>query len=411
MKCLSLLIFAAFVLSRMYAKRYMFVQVDFEDFYHSETQIELLNWFVGNGYAINAGIIAGHFTGQDTSLYAALQACISLGSDKCGIFNHGEDSTFLFSNATSVADAKARISTAHKQILKLFPDYNLNVFLPNENAWNEYTLQALRELDYAAISGCSKPYSDLPWNLSSNPMQISQQTATGVLNRYNNSWTGYPVQSVISECIAAGDRGEDCVILIHPHEFSKGDYTFENLQQIIDGLTAVGFTESTTFNKVVQEVKGLPSDGGNDNDNGDNDEPNLNSNSATGSDNSFFNATTISVIVIAGVIFLVLAGLITKYAYQSYKANHPRNRESKGFLDVDSSSNDSSDDSIELGSQASEDKMVPGSIRRSNRSDDTSVRQPLQCPTEVNRPDSVARLESNDVASVVISESQIVNQV
>jgi hypothetical protein len=163
------------------------------------------------------------------------------------------DSRCKFGNAASTAEAKAYIESCDSKIKSLFPGYgNVPVFIPYQNSWNEHTLEALRELNYPAISASEVDYSNMPWSYSTAPLQLPQQTTTA---GYGNcgQWIAVPVARIVADCKAAAARGEVCVIMTHPQEFAEGIFTFHMLNQLIEFLYVAGFT-STNFPTIIAEA-------------------------------------------------------------------------------------------------------------------------------------------------------------
>jgi hypothetical protein len=235
-------------------KRYIFRLDDMEDYYNSDVQISILNYFMDNNVAFSAGIIGGFFSGDDVPLYQTLQRCAQMSKDRCALFNHGRDAAYLFGQASSVAEAKAEIKYCDDQIKSLFPGYHVEMMVPHQNSWGQYLLQALRELGYVAVSASTDSYSNMPYDLTANPIQIPQQT-TSADYADDGSWLPFSPAKTFSDCEAADARGEDCVIMIHPHEFADGVYTFTMLTQLINLFKTNGWT-NVNFHTIIAEQLG-----------------------------------------------------------------------------------------------------------------------------------------------------------
>jgi hypothetical protein len=180
---------------------------------------------------VSAGIIGDYVNGSDSQLFSALQRCVSVGSDKCALANRGTDSRYKFGSAASTAEAKAYIESCDSKIKSLFPGYgNVPIFIPYQNSWNEHTLEALRELNYPAISASEVDYSNMPWRYSTAPLQLPQQTTTAGYGSCGQ-WIAVPFARIVEDCKAAAARGEVCVIMTHPQEFAEGIFTFHMLNQ------------------------------------------------------------------------------------------------------------------------------------------------------------------------------------
>eukprot|EP01042_Synura_sphagnicola_P033463 gene33463-42973_t len=131
----------------------------------------------------------------------------------------------------------------------------MEVFVPNQNSWNQYTMQAATHLGYSLISASTLPYSGMTYNLTTSPLKMPQQTTTGYIGA-SEAWVAYHQNQTVADCVAADARGEVCVIMMHPHEFASGAYTLTMLSQLMDMLFAAGF-ESTNFHQIIMEAKGL----------------------------------------------------------------------------------------------------------------------------------------------------------
>eukprot|EP00599_Poterioochromonas_sp_BG-1_P000031 CAMPEP_0173144554 /NCGR_PEP_ID=MMETSP1105-20130129/7294_1 /TAXON_ID=2985 /ORGANISM="Ochromonas sp., Strain BG-1" /LENGTH=765 /DNA_ID=CAMNT_0014058241 /DNA_START=18 /DNA_END=2315 /DNA_ORIENTATION=+ len=236
------------------SKRFVFRQDDIEDYYHSETQINLLSFFMDRGIAVSAGIIGNYFTGEDVPLYSALQRCVGLGPDKCALFNHGEDAAYTYDQATSTSVAYTHMKVCDDKVRSLFSDYQMELFVPHQNAWNQYTLAAATQLGYSAVSASVDSYSNLPYSVTTSPLQLSEQTETG---EYLDTglWAANPISTTLATCETAAAAGQVCVIMTHPHEFAQGAYNWTMLQWLVNNLTDAGFT-SVNFHTIIQEAKG-----------------------------------------------------------------------------------------------------------------------------------------------------------
>ncbi len=236
-------------------KRFIVRLDDMEDWNHSDIQASLLTFFMNNSIAVTAGIIGNFFTGADVPLYNTLTRCANLGKDKCALFNHGADAVYLFGNSDNVSNQVAQMKICDDRVRLLFSNYQMEVFVPNQNSWNQYTMQAAAHLGYTLISASTLPYSGMTYDLTTNPLKMPQQTTTGYIGA-SEAWVAYHQNQTVADCVAADARGEVCVIMMHPHEFASGAYTLTMLSQLMDMLFAAGF-ESTNFHQIIMEAKGL----------------------------------------------------------------------------------------------------------------------------------------------------------
>jgi hypothetical protein len=234
-------------------KRFVFRLDDIQDYYNSQMQIALIDYFMKNNIGVSLGIIGGFFSGVDKPLYAKIKDCLKLGNYRCSLFNHGTDANYIFANAPSVESAKAQVKTCDDRIRALF-NYETEIMIPHQNSWGPYLIQALDELGYLAISASNLPYSNMTWNLNTKPIRVPQQTTTAGYAG-DNVWTAIPVATTIAQCEAADSRGEDCVIMMHPNEFADGVYTLAMLKQLVDTLQSDGWT-SVNFHHIIMEAYG-----------------------------------------------------------------------------------------------------------------------------------------------------------
>ncbi len=236
-------------------KRYVFRMDDIEDYYHNDIQASMLNFFMDKGVAVSAGIIGDYVTGEDDVIMTPLKRCVNLGTSKCALFNHGADASYTYGSATSTSQAYTRMKTCDDKIKTLFPGYTVDLFVPHQNSWNQYTLAAAKQLGYAAVSASTESYSNMQYDTTKDPMQLSQQTTTAVYNDAG-TWDAYPIASTVADCNTAAAAGQICVIMTHPHEFSQGSYTIAMLQNLVTALTTAGFT-SINFRDIINELKGV----------------------------------------------------------------------------------------------------------------------------------------------------------
>jgi hypothetical protein len=254
---LFLLLGVLFSLGESDAKRFIFRQDDVEDYYHNTVQKSMVDWFIDHNVGVTVGIIAGYVGGQDTVIMDMLHRCIQQSPDKCGVFNHGWDAAYHYgSDPNSVSEAYTHLKQADDQIKVLLPGYQVELFVPHENDWGPYVLQAVKQLGYFGISASTEDYSGMTWDLTKDPMQLPQQATTG--DYVNNGFVKVPIATTVAACNAAATRGEVCVIMTHPHEFANGQYTLTMLNDLVSALYAAGFT-STNFHTVIYEAKGIPS--------------------------------------------------------------------------------------------------------------------------------------------------------
>lgn len=236
------------------SKRFIFRLDDVQDYYNSAEQVYLMNYFMNNNLGVSAGIISDVFDAQDSALYAVLQRCAAMSKDKCALFNHGKDASYIFADAPSVASAKAQIQVCDAKIKQYFNNYQVEMFIPHQNSWGQNLLTALKQLGYLGVSASTDSYSGMDWDLTTDPIQMPQQTQTGDYQD-DGSWAAHPINQIVSECQAASSAGQVCVIMLHPEEFANGAFTLTMLGQLVNQLKAVGFT-STNFHTIINEVKG-----------------------------------------------------------------------------------------------------------------------------------------------------------
>jgi hypothetical protein len=234
----------------------MFRQDDIEDYYHNTVQANMINWFLDNGVGVSVGIISNSFNGGDPVILNALKRCVSVGNDKCAVWNHGTDAAFRYGAAVSVDEAQQKLQACDTKIRTLLPGYQPFMMAPHQNSWNPFLIQALKNLNYKIVSASSLPYSGMTWDLNASPMQMPQQTTTGAFDDATKDFVEYPVASTIADCEKAAAAGQVCVIMTHPHEFANGAYNFDKLAQLVKGLKDAGFT-TTNFYTVMAEKLGI----------------------------------------------------------------------------------------------------------------------------------------------------------
>ena len=238
-------------------KRFIIRLDDIQDWYNSAIQIDLLNFFMNRGVRIAVGVIGDFLSGNDINLFQTVQQCVSLGANKCTLFNHGANAEYLFGSSTSVDTQKLLIQSCDRKVKDLFNNYQMEVFVPHQNSWNEYTLLALQELEYKIISASIQDYSNMVWDMTTNPLQMPQQTSTAVYVP-PGTWVASPLTSTVDDCNTAAGRGEVCVIMVHPQEFASGAYNLTMLESLLDTLMNIeGFT-ATSFHSMINEIVPVP---------------------------------------------------------------------------------------------------------------------------------------------------------
>lgn len=245
------------LISSAVGKRFIFRQDDIEDSFHSDIQMNLMNFFMNNSIPVSVGIIGNFVTGNDVPLYNTLKKCISLGKDRCALFNHGADAVYYYGSSTSVEDAYTHMKVCDDKVKSLFNGYQMEVFVPHQNSWNQNAITAAQMFGYKLISASTLPYSAMKYNLSTPLIQMPEHTTTGYIGAAG-TWVAYHQNQTVADCVAADARGEVCVIMIHPHEFSSGAYTMTMLQQLVDSLYSLGF-QPTSFHSMITQVKGSDS--------------------------------------------------------------------------------------------------------------------------------------------------------
>eukprot|EP01040_Poterioochromonas_malhamensis_P011982 gene11981-13077_t len=339
-------------------------------------QANAVNFFLDNNIGISAGIVANSFSDTDTELYTALKRCASAGSDQCQLIVEGGATTTTSSTLDVV---KSQIQSADEKIKSYFPGYTPSVYVPT-TTWNNNTLAAAKAVGFSAVAPAG---NSIAWNLQSSPLQLSPQTSTGIQNT-TGTWVANPTDSIVSDCTAAANRGEVCVIQITANEFASGAYTITQLQEVIDALKASGFSSDTvTLQTIISEAQATtPTLAPTNN-------PLTSSTGAT--DNGVWSPADylIGVIVVAGL--LIMAGIT--YAVilaRNYNQNHD-------VIKINSSSSDlecASNDNLITGSvEIDEEKSLPSSIRRSVQYDE-------QYSVDVPRPPS----GSHETQSPIVSE-------
>jgi hypothetical protein len=216
----------------------------------------MINWFIDNNVGVSVGIISNTFNGADPIMYDVLKRCVSVGMDKCAIWNHGMDAAFHYGDAnTTMEQDQARVEGCDTKIKQLFPGYKPFLMAPHQNSWGPLLLQALRNLDYKIVSAAEAAYSGMQWNLTANPMQMPQQATTGDFSAVVNDFVGVPVSKTVADCEAAAARGEVCVIMTHPHEFANGAYNLTTLARLVQTLKNHGFTSTNFYNVMDEQLR------------------------------------------------------------------------------------------------------------------------------------------------------------
>jgi hypothetical protein len=230
---------------------------DIQDFYQSQEQSDLLNYFIDAKIGVTAAIIAKVFNGQDSLVYTALKRCITVGPGRCAIANRGWDNTPA-SSFFSISSAKTAILKADDKIRTYFPNYDVLTYIPYKDQWNSNMLNALKQLSYDAIS--ASVYTAMLWNTAPTDGGLVTLPAQASLTYYNKDGLirGTAISDIIDSCIALYNKGQTCVITTTSNDIHSGAYSISKLKALIAGLKSKGFT-STNFPDIITAAKGITS--------------------------------------------------------------------------------------------------------------------------------------------------------
>lgn len=359
------------------------------DYFLSYFQILFIHFCLDSSYGISIGIVSNKVTGSDVALYNVLKRCVNAGRDKCELFLQGSESSYVFGNTASVDDAKSEIQASDDKIKSLFPGYTPQVFAPSQSSWNNNTITAAKEIGFSVISASE---STMKYDLTSNPIQLPQQTSTGVINSTTGNWTARPTETIVSDCTAASARGEVCVIQVTANEFASGAYTTDKVSELVSGLQAAGFTDSITFNTIITEVEGssptrAPTQGPG--------ETSSNSNGGVMSYVSNPPSYVIAVLVVVGLLLIACA--IYFFAFKR-SINNKEGTKSRRASDLECVSSDNLIDSFSI--ETDEEKSFPSSIRISFQYDEKYNNQVPRPPA----PEGNAELHDVSLTDVEVAK-------
>lgn len=215
------------------------------------TQVQLLNFFMDNGYPVSAGVICDTDAAfRNLTLHDTLNRCVGLAKDKCSLFNTPASN----GDYSSPQSTEATIRQCDQNIKSYFQGYQAEAVVSNWNiaATKPDFIQASLNIGYLAISDISG-YTTYPFNISTNPLQLPTQAVMGELRsefRSPPSWYNNSKESILAKCLAAYQKGEDCGIVVDPEEFFWPD--FSPLKALFDYLSLNGW-KFTSFHQIIGE--------------------------------------------------------------------------------------------------------------------------------------------------------------
>jgi hypothetical protein len=224
---------------------------DVQDDYLSNEAAEIIDKFLDNNIVLSMCVIGGqYFTGKDATIFAKVQEAVQRG---CEVVNLGDGSLTLL-DEVSIDVAKAHIINGEVAAFKPY-----TTFVPYEGRWSASTLDALRELGYAVVSGSTRSNPPMPVDPFLLPKQLPYSTQTGAQVKL---WID-TFSDVIPDCEIQLELWSLCVVVIHPQEFAGGQenalskiQAFSNLANLIDEVKAKQWAVTTFY--VYDFVSDLP---------------------------------------------------------------------------------------------------------------------------------------------------------
>ncbi len=136
-------------------RQYILRLDDIQDYFLSSTQQSIIQWCMDNNMAVSLGVIGGFF-GYDSALINNVKACLTLGPNRCEVFNHGNDATNNFgTNGVGAQQIQTLLQYAHNNIVETL-GYTPTTMVPHQNSWGSNLIQTLKDMNYNIISASIK---------------------------------------------------------------------------------------------------------------------------------------------------------------------------------------------------------------------------------------------------------------
>jgi peptidoglycan/xylan/chitin deacetylase (PgdA/CDA1 family) len=238
---------------------------DIQDYWISAGQLAVMNQFTSRNQSLTLGIIVDSI-GEDSDIIDNVKGGVDSGLFELAIhgWNH-EDYTTL-----SEEQQRNSLKESHTKMITLFGNTS-EIFIPPFNAFNDDTVNAMRQVDMKILSAGTSSFNELQLEGSNNnnnnnelgifyvPVTISFKEYYGDENIRNS------LQSIFDKVTQSIDAYGYAVILIHPQDFmvadADGDPTDTlNVNEVTDLSRLIDLILSSniqlgSFSKIIAEAE------------------------------------------------------------------------------------------------------------------------------------------------------------
>ncbi|MGY5144111.1 MAG: polysaccharide deacetylase family protein [Candidatus Nitrosopumilus sp. bin_32a] len=210
---------------------------DIQDYWLSDTQIDIINLFAEKEIPLTVGII-GKTIGTDEKLISAIKN--NLKENNIEIANHSWDNDVLTN--VNEKEQEQKIIDTNKKLFEIF-GINSKIFIPPQNLYDSTTIDILKKNNFSYLTSHVNDNDaifiegDLFYN-------IPATTETGLLVK-TTDWNMRDKEDIKNKVIENLNTKGYAMIMIHPQEFalnSNGKYdapnqeSLSNLSELLDEI-------------------------------------------------------------------------------------------------------------------------------------------------------------------------------
>ncbi|MEX0862979.1 polysaccharide deacetylase family protein, partial [Nitrosopumilus sp.] len=226
---------------------------DVQDYWLSETQIELINLFTEKNIPLSIGII-GNLIGSDQKIVSVIKD--SLDKNEIEIVNHSWNNEAL-TNLSKDIQEKYVVDT-NKKILEIFGVESTSL-IPPQNLYNEDTVEILKKNGFSHLISHiitnNQTYFDDGFYI------VPATTETGVLIN-GIDWVLNEKEQITEEIIQSLNKRGYAIVMLHPQEFTiknndtYGDPNQSALSELSELLDEISQLDSSLVK--ISNVKNFP---------------------------------------------------------------------------------------------------------------------------------------------------------
>ena len=210
---------------------------DVQDYWLSDTQIEIMNLFAEKEIPLTVGVI-GSSIGMDENIMSTLKT--NFDENNIEIANHSWDNEILENLEKHVQEEK--ILNTNTRIFELFGT-TPNVFIPPQNLYDKNTVKILYEYDFSHLISHIDD-NDETFIIDEKFYNVPSITETGDLVN-ENTWQLRENNYILDKISNSIQERGYAIIMIHPQEFSLNlegndwspdEESLSNLNELLDKI-------------------------------------------------------------------------------------------------------------------------------------------------------------------------------